>query len=127
MKKLIASILLVSTLNTLSCTMPTNTQTTEVWSGERSDGTSTLNLSKINDNYYTFIEQIQPKTGAAYETAGTLTFEGKEAIFKYTKPNNAMARAKYEIADSGKTYIYTINNSDTEVAILGSKNTYKKR
>ncbi len=127
MKKFIRSISLISLISLFSCATPITNQTTEVWSGERSGESSVLTLSKINDNYYTFTEDVQSKNGELIKIAGTITFDKGDAQFRYTKPGNSLVIASREIIDDGKTYIYTIKNSDTDLSKAGSKYTYIKR
>ncbi len=134
MKKIISSLILISSLNISisSCSYTESIATVkpisqQVWLGETENASSTLTISKISDNNYTFIEHVIPKKGMSFETGGTMYYNDKEAVIRYAKPNNSQVRAKYELSDDKTSFTYLVNSSDTELAKIGQKFTYKKK
>ncbi|MFN8577499.1 MAG: hypothetical protein U0354_11630 [Candidatus Sericytochromatia bacterium] len=127
MKKFIKTIFVISSLNLLSCSTNINTpQVSEILNGDRAGESSILTLSKINDNFYNFSEEIQRKDGVLIRTGGTITLDKNEVQFRYTKPGVFFVIATQEISNDGKTYTYEIKNSDTTLSIAGQKYIYKK-
>lgn len=134
MKKIIALLLFVSTLN-ISLVSCSNTESiatakpisSETWIGETDNASSTLTIFKISDNNYTFLEQVNRKSGETLETGGTMYYNNKEAVIRYAKPGNAQVRAKYELTDDKSSFTYMVNSSDTDLARIGQKFTYKKK
>lgn len=127
MKKIIKTLIIISSLNLFSCTTNiNNNQVSEVFKGDRAGESSTLTLFKINDNFYNFSEEIQSKNGEIIRTAGTLIFDKNEAQFRYTKPGGFFVIATQEVSDNGNTFTYNIKNSDTTLSIAGQKYVYKK-
>ncbi|MBC7474562.1 MAG: hypothetical protein H7263_09750, partial [Candidatus Sericytochromatia bacterium] len=86
-----------------------------------------VTITKISDNLYNFSGKALPKNGdSVYNTSGTISYKGDEAIFMYEKPGSAMIRAKYMSQDNNNTFIYTVTATDNEMVKQGEKYNFKK-